>query len=107
MPTIIATHGIRMIIGKGGMGPATQAACVRHGCVYVQATGGAAQFLRQRVQSVKAVYFLEEFGPAEALWELVVENFPGIVAIDSHGCSIYDTVATVSQRRLTRLMQTP
>ena len=40
-PAFIASSGVRVIIGKGGMDAATLAAMKRHGCVYVQAVGGA------------------------------------------------------------------
>ena len=44
----IKETGVRLIIGKGGMGAATREACARCGCVYLQAVGGAASLLAQR-----------------------------------------------------------
>ena len=41
-PAFIAASGVRIIIGKGGMDAQTLAAMKKHGCVYVQAVGGAA-----------------------------------------------------------------
>ena len=38
--TIIEKFGIRAVIGKGGMGEKTAAACREHGCVYLHAVGG-------------------------------------------------------------------
>src|ERR1043166_9952434 len=39
---IIRDFGLRRVIGKGGMGEKTLAACKEHGCVYLHAIGGAA-----------------------------------------------------------------
>lgn len=106
MADVIKRFGIRIIIGKGGMGPDTLAACSRYGCVYIQATGGAAQYLRRCVRTVKTVHFIEKFGPAEAVWELVVNDFPGIVTMDSHGQSLYAQVESSACQRLQCLFET-
>jgi fumarate hydratase class I len=105
MPAIIANCGIRLIVGKGGMGPATEAACKKYGCVYLQAIGGAAQVLARAVVKVQAVHFSEEFGLTEAMWELVVRDFPAVVAIDAAGQSRYRQVAAASRQALEELIR--
>ena len=100
---IIAEHGVRVIIGKGGMGEATREACARCGCVYLQAVGGAASLLAQRVVRVDGVFFRDEFGSAEALWQLEVEGFEAIVGMDAHGRDLFDEVKTSSHEVLHRL----
>jgi fumarate hydratase class I len=105
MAGIIQKHGLRVIIGKGGMGRNTRNACMEHGCVYVQTVGGAAGMLAGRVERVGAVHMLQEFGSAEAVWEFVVRDLPGVVAIDSHGNSLYEKVQRASARALRRLMR--
>ncbi|MFM8470998.1 MAG: FumA C-terminus/TtdB family hydratase beta subunit [Limisphaerales bacterium] len=85
---IIRDFGVRGVIGKGGMGDKTLAACKEHGCVYLHAIGGAAQVLAECVKRVRNVYFAEEFGSPEAIWELEIENFPAVVTIDAHGNSL-------------------
>jgi fumarate hydratase class I len=101
---IIHDHGVRGVIGKGGMGPKTLKACQDDGCVYLHAVGGAAQVLAECVKKVRNVYFLEKFGSPEAIWELEVENFPVVVTIDSHGRSlhaeIFDSSAKVLGEKL-------
>jgi len=62
MAAVIAGQGVRVIIGKGGMGPLTLAACRQHGCVYLQAVGGAAAVIAKSVEAVDCVHFLETFG---------------------------------------------
>ncbi len=102
-PDFIAATGVRLVIGKGGMDERTLTACKRHGAVYLQATGGAAALAAAAVKRVTNVYFLEEFGAAEACWEFEVENFPCIVAMDSHGVSLFDKVRVASQARFAEL----
>ena len=97
---IIRDFGVRAVIGKGGMGDRTLAACRDHGCVYLHAIGGAAQVLAECVKKVRNVYFAEEFGSPEAIWELEVVDFPAVVTIDSHGTSLHREVLASSQAAL-------
>lgn len=91
---------VRMIIGKGGMGPRTREALQRHGAVYAVFTGGAAVLAAEAVRRVEAVYWLDELGMAEAVWLLRVERFgPLTVVIDSHGRDLYgERLAEVRER---------
>ena len=103
MAEVIERHGVRVIIGKGGMGAATREACEKFGCVYLQAVGGAAALLAQRIRRVESVHFIEEFGATEALWELEVEDFETVVGIDAHGRDLFGEVKTSSREVLRRL----
>lgn len=99
---IIRKFGLRGVIGKGGMGERTLAACQECGSVYLHAIGGAAQVLAECIKSVRNVYFLDKFGSPEAIWELVVEDFPAVVTMDSHGRSLHQEVFKQSQEALAR-----
>jgi len=99
---IIKKFGVRGVIGKGGMGERTVTACKEFGCVYLHAVGGAAQVLAECVKKVRNVYFLEQFGSPEAVWELEVENFPAVVTIDAHGNSLHKEVLAASQAELAK-----
>jgi fumarate hydratase class I len=101
---VIAKYGVRAVIGKGGMGPKTLEACKQHGCVYLHAIGGAAQIYAGCVKSVPNVYLKEKFGSPEAVWEMVVEDFPAVVTMDSHGRSLHQEVADDSKARLQELL---
>jgi fumarate hydratase subunit beta len=103
-PAIMAHFGLRGVIGKGGMGPATLRACREHGAVYFHAVGGAASLIANAVKQVVAVYKLEEFGTPEAMWVIRVEEFPVVVTMDTHGQSIHDQVEAVSKASLKRLL---
>jgi fumarate hydratase class I len=82
--TVIEKYGVRGVIGKGGMGATTLAACEKHGCVYLSAVGGLATILARSVVEVKGVHKLEEFGVPEAMWVIRVDGFPAVVTMDSH-----------------------
>lgn len=97
---IIRDFGVRGVIGKGGMGEKTLAACKEHGCVYLHAIGGAAQVLAECVKRVRNVYFAEKFGSPEAIWELEIENFPAVVTMDAHGNSLHKEVLAASSAAL-------
>lgn len=99
---IIQQFGLRGVIGKGGMGERTQAACRQFGCVYLHAVGGAAQVLAECIKAVRGVYMMEQFGAPEAIWELEVEDFPAVVTIDAHGESLHQKVFAASQAELAR-----
>ena len=99
-PEFIAKTGVRIVIGKGGMDDATLEAMRKYGCVYIQAVGGAAALSAASVKRVAGVDLLDEFGAAEACWHFEVEDFPGIVAMDSHGTSLFESVRASSQEKL-------
>ena len=99
---VIRDLNLRGVIGKGGMGDKTLAACKEYGCVYLHAIGGAAQVLAECVKKVRNVYMMQEFGAPEAIWEFEVENFPAVVTMDSHGNSLHKEVFAASQAELAK-----
>ncbi|MBI5022258.1 MAG: fumarate hydratase [Ignavibacteriales bacterium] len=88
---VIKKFGVRLVIGKGGMGAKTLAALKEHGAVYLNAIGGAAQYYTKCITEVTGVDFLE-FGIPEAMWHITVKDFPAIVTMDSHGNSLHADV---------------
>ena len=82
--------GAKVIIGKGGMDDSVREALKRNNAVYVVATGGCAALYVDKVNEIKGVNWLD-LGMPEAIWDLDVDSFgPLIVAMDSHGNSLYD-----------------
>ena len=101
---VIAHFGLRGVMGKGGMGPATLDACREYGAVYFHAVGGAASLIADAVKEVVAVHKMEEFGVPEAFWIIRVERFPVVVTMDTHGQSIHADVEALSRRALEQLV---
>jgi fumarate hydratase class I len=103
---VIARYGLRGVMGRGGMGPATLAALQEHGAVYLHATGGLAVVLARCVLRVLGVHQLEALGSADALWELLVGDFPSVVTMDAQGKSLHalraDEPATLAQQLMER-----
>jgi tartrate/fumarate subfamily iron-sulfur-dependent hydro-lyase beta chain len=86
----IKKYGINVIIGKGGMGKKTKKALQTSIGVYTSYTGGAGALAAYHIEDVPAVYWLDELGMPEAVWIFKVKEFgPLVVAMDSHGGSIY------------------
>jgi len=105
-PLFIEKSGVRLIIGKGGMDAVTHEAMRKHGCVYIQAIGGAGAFYASCVRRVAGVSLLSEFGAAEAVWHFDVEDFRGIVAMDTHGRSLFEDTRRASSSVLDNLFRT-
>ena len=102
---VIRDFGLRAVIGKGGMGDRTLEACKQYGCVYLHAIGGAAQVLAECIRRVPNVYFMEEFGAPEAIWEPEVDRFPAVVTMDANGGSLHKQVFAASQAELAKRLK--
>lgn len=102
-PDVISHFNLRGVIGKGGMGANTLAACHDQPAVYFHAIGGAATLIAQSVKEVEAVHKME-FGVPEAMWVIRVEKFPVVVTMDCHGQSIHSTVESSSEKKLKELL---
>jgi fumarate hydratase class I len=92
---ILKRYGVRVVIGKGGMGAKTLAGLKESGAVYLNAIGGAAQFYARCITKVTGVDLME-FGIPEAMWHLEVKDFPAIVTMDAHGGSLHKDVEDAS-----------
>ncbi|MBR5839902.1 MAG: fumarate hydratase C-terminal domain-containing protein, partial [Victivallales bacterium] len=101
--TLIERFGLKAIIGKGGMGPKTAEACKKFGCVYLHAVGGAAQILAATVVNIPNVYYYDQFGAPEAIWQFEVKDFPAVVTMDANGNSRHADVKQHSQSVLETL----
>jgi L(+)-tartrate dehydratase beta subunit len=90
--------GVRIIIGKGGLGPASLAAFGEFGGVYLAIIGGTAALETTWIETIEDVD-LDDLNP-ESLWQFRVRDFgPLLVAMDSHGASLYDTVDRAARDR--------
>jgi fumarate hydratase class I len=97
---------VKGVIGKGGMGPKTLAACQEVPGAYLHAVGGAASLIAQTVTRVLGVYKLE-FGVPEAMWVIEVVKFPVVVTMDSHGASQHTVIEQQSRAVLEELLAKP
>jgi L(+)-tartrate dehydratase beta subunit len=90
--------GVRIIVGKGGLGPASLEAFRRHGGVYLAIIGGTAALETTWIEAIEDVD-LDDLNP-ESLWQFRIRDFgPLLVAMDSHGGSLYDAVDHAARDR--------
>jgi len=95
---LMRQYGVRLIIGKGGLREASAAAFQEIGGAYLAIIGGAAALETTWVEAIEDVD-LDDLYP-ESLWKFRVKGFgPLVVAMDSHGASLYSQVRKASQAR--------
>jgi len=80
--------GIKGMIGKGKRDNSTKELIKEYKAVYFSSFGGAGAILSKKIKSSKIIAF-EDLG-SEAIHELMVEDFPVVVAIDIYGEDIYE-----------------
>ena len=96
--------GVKLVVGKGGMGRRTAEAMKKHVAAYAIFTGGAGVLAAKAIKRVVDVYWLD-LGMAEAMWVFEVENFgPLTVMIDSTGRNFYDDLREEARRRIPEVL---
>ena len=97
--------GALAVIGKGGMGPETLEALKKLGAIYLSITGGVGVTAMKQLGPVKAVHFLDELGPVEAVWEFDAIKFgPLVVTMDTHGHSLHADVSKETRANLDHIL---
>ena len=85
---LMQREGVRLIVGKGGMGPDTLKAFAEFGGAYLAIVGGAAALETTWIEQIVDID-LDDLHP-ESLWKFQIRNFgPLLVGMDSHGGSLY------------------
>jgi L(+)-tartrate dehydratase beta subunit len=88
---LMEREGVRIIIGKGGMGQGTLDAFRDLGGAYLAVIGGAAALQTTWIESIEEVD-MDDLNP-ESIWRFRIRGFgPLLVTMDSHGGSTYDRV---------------
>jgi L(+)-tartrate dehydratase beta subunit len=97
----IKKTGVKLIVGKGGMGPATVSGCAESKAIHAVFPGGCAVLAASRVAEIERVEWLD-LGMPEALWVMRVREFgPLIISIDTHGNNLFDkNVAIYNERKI-------
>jgi len=82
--------GVRLIVGKGGMGPNTEKACKEFGALHVVFPAGNAVLAATEVEEIESANW-KELGMPETLWTCRVKEFgPLIVSIDAEGNNYFE-----------------
>lgn len=100
---LMAQYGVRFIIGKGGLGPESGKAFADLGGAYLAIIGGTAALETTWIEAIEDVD-LDDLNP-ESLWQFRVKGFgPLLVAMDSHGGSLYDAVRSTAEQRRSKAL---
>jgi L(+)-tartrate dehydratase beta subunit len=95
---LMQQYGVRLIIGKGGLRDESSRAFQDFGGAYLAIVGGAAALETTWVEAIEDVD-LDDLNP-ESLWKFRVRGFgPLVVAMDSHGASLYAQVKSETRSR--------
>ncbi len=95
---LMAANGVRLIIGKGGLGAGSLAAFGELGGAYLAIIGGTAALVTTWIEAIEDVD-LDDLNP-ESLWKFRIRGFgPLLVAMDSHGGSLYAAVDQAARGR--------
>lgn len=87
----IEQTGVKLIIGKGGMGPNTEEGCKTYKALHAVFPGGCAVLAASEVEEIERVEWLE-LGMPEAMWVCRVKQFgPLIISIDTEGNNLFET----------------
>ena len=88
---LMTREGVRIIIGKGGMGQGTLDAFRDIGGAYLAVVGGAAALQTTWIESIEEVD-MDDLNP-ESIWRFRIKGFgPLLVTMDSHGGSTYERI---------------
>lgn len=95
--------GVRLIIGKGGLGQGSAAAFQELGGAYLAVIGGTAALETTWIDAITDVD-LDDLNP-ESLWQFAIRGFgPLLVAMDAHGGSLYSVVQATAESRRERAL---
>jgi len=95
---LMEQQGVRLVVGKGGLGPGSLAAFRELGGAYLAVIGGTAALETTWVEAIEDVD-LDDLHP-ESLWKFRVRGFgPLLVAMDSAGGSLYAEVDAQARGR--------
>ena len=99
----IKKTGVKVMIGKGGMGEKTAAACREYGAIHCVYPGGCAVLGASQIEKIENVFW-PELGMAECLWVMKTQCFgPLIVSIDTRGNNLFaENSAFFASRRRER-----
>jgi L(+)-tartrate dehydratase beta subunit len=101
---LMREYGVRIIIGKGGLREDSLAAFGELGGAYLAIIGGTAALETTWIEAIEDVD-MDDLNP-ESLWKFRVKGFgPLLVAMDSHGGSLYSKVRDAAQAKRTEALR--
>lgn len=93
----LLSQGLKGMIGKGKRNAAVRQAMTHYQAVYFVAVGGAAALIAERIREVELIAY-PDLG-TEAIYRLVVEDFPLVVANDRYGADLFEQGQAAYRRK--------
>ena len=95
----VQKSGVRVIVGKGGMGPNTERACKEFGAIHCVFPAGNAVVAATEVEEIVDAQW-RDLGMPETLWHCRVKEFgPLIVSIDTDGRNLFEENKVIFNQR--------
>jgi len=100
----IKETGVKLVIGKGGMGLKTQEACKEYKALHAVFPGGCAVLAATQVEEIEDAQWMD-LGMPETLWVCRVKEFgPLIISIDTHGNNLFEENKVVFNQRKEKIV---
>ncbi|MDA3453539.1 MULTISPECIES: L(+)-tartrate dehydratase subunit beta [Acinetobacter] len=101
----IKQTGVKLIVGKGGMGPETAAGCQENIAVHAIFPGGCAVLAATLVEEIEGAEW-QDLGMPETLWINRVREFgPLIISIDTKGNNLIQQNKVEFQAKKTPILE--
>jgi L(+)-tartrate dehydratase beta subunit len=101
----IEQTGVKLIVGKGGMGIGTQEGCQEHKALHVVYPAGCAVQAATQVEYIEDAHW-KDLGMPETLWVCKVKEFgPLIVSIDTHGRNLFEEKKVIYNERKAKVYE--
>lgn len=86
----IEKTGVKIIVGKGGMGQGTVEGCQEHKAIHCVFPAGCAVLAATQVEEIERAEWMD-LGMPETLWVCRIKEFgPLIVSVDAHGGNLFE-----------------
>jgi L(+)-tartrate dehydratase beta subunit len=101
---LLRDHGVRAILGKGGLSGRSAEFMQQYGACYLSVTGGAAAMETLQIEEIEKVYW-EDLMP-ECIWQIRFKGLgPLTVGIDAHGGNLQQQVQDEAKRKTAELLR--
>src|SRR5262249_11092569 len=101
---LLRDHGVRAILGKGGLSARSAQLMQQYGACYLSVTGGAAAMETLQLEQIEKVYW-EDLMP-ECLWQFRFKGLgPLTVGIDSHGGNVQLEVQLQAENKTQEILR--
>jgi L(+)-tartrate dehydratase beta subunit len=101
---LLRDHGVRALLGKGGLSARSGELMAQYGACYLSVTGGAAALGTLQLEEIEKVFW-EDLMP-ECIWQFRYKGFgPLTVGIDMHGGNLQLEVQQQAEQKTAEILR--